>query len=108
MLTGNLIVSKPCLVEQAYVTSINNVPVSSFFTLHTSQTVESQVLFTHVHVMHLYTNFTNGIHFDTDIVLTTADSTIEGMFYDISYLSMYKHIAPSQAPSFCSSVLLIN
>lgn len=80
LFTGNIIVMKSCLVQKAFVGSINIVPMSSIFTLHTPQTVQSQVLFTRIHVPHLYTNSTNGIHFDTDIVLTTSDSTIEGMF----------------------------
>lgn len=68
--------------------TLNSIPVSSFFTLNTRQTVNAQVLFSRVHVPHLQSGQTNGLRFDTDIVLTTGDKVIESKFTTELYLCL--------------------
>lgn len=73
---GNLIVTRPCAVEQISTAVINDIPVTAMFTLNTPQVVGAQVLFAHIVVPQLFANWTNGIRFGVDTVMTTAGETV--------------------------------
>lgn len=56
---------------------INQLPVDTFVTLQTDQTIAADVMFKHFLTLGITANSTNGIRFGEDVVVTDGGQYIE-------------------------------
>lgn len=67
-------------MQETDINAINDIDISSIFTINTPQTVHSELFFTHLHVNQLFTNSTNNEPFDASslVLLSGNEATING------------------------------
>lgn len=77
---GNLVLSKPCHIQDAELKHINNIPVDTFFTLKTPQTITANVNISRFFAMNVNSRLVNDIAFGKDVAKSSDNTTIQGKF----------------------------
>lgn len=75
---GNIVLSKPSYIQEAELKHINNIPVGTFFTLATPQTITANMNISRFFAMNVNARLVNDMKFGTDVAKSTDNTTIRG------------------------------
>lgn len=75
---GNMVFSRPSHIQEAELKHINNIPVDTFFTLKTPQTIAANINISRFFAINVNSRLVNDIEFGNDVAKSTDNTTIEG------------------------------
>lgn len=75
---GDLVLSKAGNIQDAELQLVNSIPIETFFTLHTPQTITANVSISRFFATNVASRLVNDIAFGNDVAKTTDNTTIHG------------------------------